>query len=58
MNGVYPQELLQYGNALFATLGVTYFDNTFDNMVGWDSETSSYKNVFKATSRGLELNGR
>ena len=38
--------------------GVTYFDNTFDNMVGWDSETSSYKNVFKATSRGMELTGR
>ena len=38
--------------------GVTYFYNTFDNMVGWDSETSSYKNVFKATSRGMELTGR
>ena len=38
--------------------GVTYFDNTYDNMVGWDSETSSYKNVFKATARGMELNGR
>ncbi len=38
--------------------GATYFDNTFDNMVGWDSETSSYKNVFKATSRGVELTGR
>lgn len=38
--------------------GVTWFDNTFDNMVGWDSETSSYKNVFKATSRGMELTGR
>ena len=38
--------------------GVTWFDNAFDNMVGWDSETSSYKNVFKATSRGLELTGR
>lgn len=38
--------------------GVTYFDNTFDNMVGWDGETSSYKNVFKATSRGMELTGR
>ncbi len=38
--------------------GVTWFDNTFDNMVGWDSETSSYKNVFKATSRGIELTGR
>ena len=38
--------------------GVTWFDNTFDNMIGWDSETSSYKNVFKATSRGLELTGR
>ncbi len=38
--------------------GVTWFDNSFDNMIGWDSETSSYKNVFKATSRGLELTGR
>ena len=38
--------------------GVTYFDNTYDNMVGWDSETSSYKNVFKATARGVELTGR
>lgn len=38
--------------------GVTWFDNTFDNMVGWDSETSSYQNVFKATSRGIELTGR
>ncbi len=38
--------------------GVTYFDNTYDNMVGWDSATSSYKNVVKATSRGLELTGR
>ncbi len=38
--------------------GVTYFDNTYNNMVGWDSETSSYKNVFKATARGMELNGR
>lgn len=38
--------------------GVTYFDNTYDNMVGWDSATSSYKNVFKATSRGVELTGR
>ena len=38
--------------------GVTWFDNTFDNMIGWDSETSSYKNVFKATSRGMELTGR
>ena len=38
--------------------GVTYFDNTYDNMVGWDSATSSYKNVFKATSRGMELTGR
>lgn len=38
--------------------GVTYFDNTYDNMVGWDSATSSYKNVVKATSKGLELTGR
>ncbi len=38
--------------------GVTWFDNTYDNMVGWDSETSSYQNVFKATSRGIELTGR
>ena len=38
--------------------GVTYFDNTYDNMVGWDSETSRYNNVFKATSRGVEVSGR
>jgi len=38
--------------------GVTYFDNTYDNMVGWDGATSSYRNVFKATSRGMELTGR
>lgn len=38
--------------------GVTYFDNAYDNMVGWDGATSSYKNVFKATSRGMELTGR
>ncbi len=38
--------------------GVTYFDNTYDNMVGWDGETSRYNNVFKATSRGVEVSGR
>ena len=37
---------------------MTYFDNTYNNMVGWDSATSSYKNVFKATSKGVELIGR
>ena len=50
--------LEQYLSDQKLVAGVTYFDNTFDNMVGWDSETSSYKNVFKATSRGLELTGR
>ena len=38
--------------------GVTYFDNAYDNMVGWDSETSRYNNIFRATSRGVELSGR
>lgn len=27
-------------------------------MVAWDSETSRYNNVFKATSRGVEVSGR
>ena len=38
--------------------GVTYFDIAYDNMVGWDGETSRYNNVFEATSRGVELKGR
>ena len=38
--------------------GVTYFKNTYDNMVGWDGTTSSYMNVVSASSRGMELTGR
>lgn len=48
----------QYTTDQRLAAGVTYFDNTYDNMVGWDSATSSYKNVFKATSKGVELTGR
>ena len=36
---------------------MTYFDNTYYNMVGWDSETSRYNIVFKASSKGVEVSG-
>lgn len=37
------------------SLGVTYFDNNFKNMVDWDYNASKYKNIGRAQTKGLEL---
>ncbi len=41
-----------------ASLGATYFRNDFVNMVDYDFDTSSYKNIGRAESEGVELHAR
>lgn len=37
------------------TFGATYFSNDFENLIDFDSATSTYGNVGKAESKGVEL---
>lgn len=48
----------QYAWANRLSTGVTYFNNTFDNMVGFDNNTFTYNNIFRAETKGVEWFGR
>jgi vitamin B12 transporter len=37
-----------------AAVGLTYFDNDIDDLIDYDTATSSYKNVARAETKGIE----
>ncbi len=50
--------LEQYGWKNRLSTGITYFNNAFDNMVGFDNSTFTYNNIFRAETQGVEWFGR
>lgn len=48
----------QYGWQRRVSTGVTYFHTDFTNLIDFDSGTSSYKNILRAASQGVEWFGR